>query len=138
MKKIILMLVALILTTGAFAQPGPRERREFNPEEMATRQVDRIKSTCEINEEQSKKLNELFLKQAKAQKEMMDKMAQGEPPTFDHEAMRKRIDEQNAAVKEILTAEQFEKYENMQKEMRGRRGPGGPNGFGGHGPSQNQ
>ena len=131
MKKIILMLVSMIFTTGLFAQApqdAQRQRREFNPEQMAARQVTRIKEACGIDEEQAKKLQELFLKQANEQKEIMEKMRQGERPEFNPEAMKKRMDEQNAAIKEILTAEQYEKYENVMKEMRGRRGFGGPNG----------
>ena len=128
MKKSILTLVVVMLSICSFAQQGPGQRREFNPEEMANRRVERIKQTCNISEEQETKLKELFLAQGKAMEEQR-KSAQdaSERPRFDREAMQKRMEEQNAAIKQILNEEQFAAYEKAQQEMRQRR-PGGMRG----------
>ena len=132
MKKIILAISIMLATVGAQAQG---QRREFNPEQNATRQADRIKETCKTNDEQYKKLYDLFLAEAKRQKAQMDSLraagAQGGGMrgNFDREAMQKRRDEQNAKIKAILTPEQYAAYEEAQKQMQERRRQGG--GFGG-------
>lgn len=132
MKKIILAISIMLATVGAQAQG---QRREFNPEQNATRQADRIKETCKTNDEQYKKLYDLFLAEANRQKAQMDSLraagAQGGGMrgNFDREAMQKRRDEQNAKIKAILTPEQYAAYEEAQKQMQERRRQGG--GFGG-------
>ncbi len=139
MKKLLIALVAMIITTGAFAQNqggqnGPRQRREFNPEEMATRRADRIKETCTLTDEQYKKVKEYYTEQGKAQQEQMKKMMESgqQGQQMDREAMMKEMEARRAAetkaIKEILTEEQFAKYEKAQKEMRPRGGQGGPRG----------
>lgn len=133
MKKIILAVSIMLATIGAQAQ-GPR--REFNPEQNATRQADRIKETCKTNDEQYKKLYDLFLAEANRQKAQMDSLraageqgGMGQRGNFNREAWQKRRDEQNAKIKAILTPEQYAAYEEAQKQMQERRRQGG--GFGG-------
>lgn len=130
MKKSILTLVVAMLSLTSFAQQGGGQRREFNPEEMANRRVEQIKQACKTTDEQNAKLQELFLKQSKEMQERMQAMREsGERPQFDREAMQKQREEQKAAVKAILTEEQFAAYEKLEQE----RGPrqGGGRGFGG-------
>ena len=55
----------------------------------------------------------------------------GGQPQFDREAFQKRQEAQRAAIKAILTPEQFEKYEKAESERRNRRGGFGGGGFGG-------
>ena len=98
---------------------------EFKPEDMAARQADRIKETCKIDDEQYKKVLDIFLKEAKEQQEMMKKMQAGEQPNFDPESFQKRREAQTKALKEILNEEQFAKYEKEQQEMRERMMQGG-------------
>ena len=136
MKKILFVIMALAISTCAFAQQPQRgQRREFKPEEMAQRQTDRIKEACQTNEKQTKALYGFFLRQAKAQQERFAKMQQGERPQQgnmeDFRAeMEKRQKAQNDTIKGILTKEQFAKYEKMQQEQRQRfgGGQGGPRG----------
>lgn len=136
MKKILFAIMALAISTCAFAQG---QRREFKPEDMAKRQADRIKETCKTNEKQDKALYGYFLRQAKRQQEEWAKMQQGERPQGSREdfraEMEKRQKAQNDTIKSILTKDQFAKYEKMQQEMR-NRGPqgGGPRGGGQGGP----
>lgn len=139
MKKLLIALVAMILTTGVFAQDqngqgGPRQRREFNPEEMATRRADRLKETLSLTDEQYKKIKEYYTEQGKAQQEQMKKMMEGgqQGQRMDREAMMKEMEARRAAetkaLKEILTEDQYKKYEEAEKEMRARFGQGGPRG----------
>ena len=63
MKKLVLMMMAVVFSLASFAQQGG-QRREFSPESMATRRADQVKEAAQLNDEQYKKVYELFLKQA--------------------------------------------------------------------------
>lgn len=137
MKKILLAVTILLASVSAMAQ-GQGQRREFNLEQNATRQADRIKETCKTSDEQYKKLYDLFLAEANRQKAQMDSLraagAQGGGMrgNFNREEMQKRRDEQAAKIKAILTPEQYAAYEEAQKQMQERRRErGGQGGFGG-------
>lgn len=124
MKKIIMTLLALVLTTGAFAQGFG----DFNPEDMAKMQVDRMKESYKLNDAQYNKLLKFF---KDSTKKMMDDMQNGGGQGgFDMEAMQKRMKAQNDTIKSVLTEEQFKAYEEDQKKMRERFQQGG-GGFGG-------
>ena len=136
MKKLFISMVAVLISLSSFAQQPGGQRREFKPEDTATRQADRMKETVKLSDEQYKKVYDLFLKQAKeSQARMQEAQEKGERPQFNREDMQKQRDAQNAAIKEILTAEQWEAYEKAQQERRGRQGQGGfgggQGGFGG-------
>ena len=63
MKKVLFAIMALAISTCAFAQQPQRgERREFKPEDMAQRQTERIKKACDTNEKQDKALYGYFLR----------------------------------------------------------------------------
>ncbi len=128
MKKIILSAIAMAMTMSMMAQ-GMGMRREFKPEEMATRQATEVKTTCNLSDEQYKAVYDLCLKNANRMKAVTDSIraAGGDfRQSFDREAMRKRNEEQNAALKAILTEEQFAAYEKAQAERRQRFGQGRP------------
>ena len=119
MKKLFLSLTILLTSLTISAQG----MRQFNPEDMAKRQVERIKEACATTDDQYKAIYDLFLAQTQVQKAEMDSlMASGQPPRFDREAMQKRREATNAEIKKILTPEQYAKYEEMQKARR-NRGP---------------
>ena len=140
MKKLFLTMMVAMISLTSFAQfgGGQGQRREFKPEDTATRRADQIKEAAKINDEQYKKVYDLFLKQAQEQQaKMKEAQEKGERPQFDREAMQKQQEATNAALKEILTAEQFAAYEKAQQERRQRGGgfgggrPGGQGGQGG-------
>ncbi len=127
-------MAACLVLASVSVQAQP-QRREFNPEQTATRQADRIKETCGTNDEQYKKLYDMFLAEANRQKAQMDSIrangGQGmQRGNFDREAWQKRQEESNAKIKAILTAEQYAKYEEAEKQRRERMGQRG-GGFGG-------
>lgn len=126
------MMVAMISLTS-FAQfgGGQGQRREIKPEDQATRRADQIKEAAKINDEQYKKVYDLFLKQAQEQQaRMKEAQEKGERPQFDRESMQKQQEATNAALKEILTEEQFAAYEKAQQERRQRGFGGGGQGGG--------
>jgi len=129
MKKIILAAFVMLASVVAHAQ-----QFQFNPEDMATRQATQIKEACNVDEDQYKKLYNLFLDQSKKMIAQMDSLrnaggGNGGFPRMDREAMQKRQDETNAKVKAILNEDQYKAYEEMLKKQRERRrqmGGGGP------------
>ena len=95
-----------------------------------------MKDSLQVNDEQYKKLYDLYLNQSKEMQKMMEDMQNGGgQPNFDMEAMQKRQKAQQDAIKAILTEEQWKKYDEMQQNMRRRMqamGGGFGGGFGGH------
>ena len=129
MKKFFLTLMVAVLALPSFAQQP--NGFQFKPEDMATRRADQVKEATKMNDEQYKKVYDLFLKQSK---DMQAKMAAGQNGgmQFNREEMQKQQDATNAALKEILGEEMYAAYEKAQKERRQRFGQGGPGGgFGG-------
>lgn len=139
MKKLVIAFVAMMITTCSFAQ-APQGgfgggMGQFNPEDMAKRQADQLKTTCELNDEQYKKVTEYYVEQSKAQMEQMQKMMQGGQGggQMDMQAMQKQMQErqeaQNKFLKGVLTEDQFKKYEAAQAERRRQfQGMGGGQG----------
>lgn len=130
MKKILLGLFALVVTTCAFAQMP-----QFNAEDMAKMRADRIKETCNTTDAQYKKLYDYFLKDTQKMMEQFQQNQGGGPGGFDMEAMQKRMEEEQKFIKSVLNEEQYKKYDEEQQRMRqggfgGFGGPGGSGGFG--------
>lgn len=132
MKKILFAAVALMFSVALFAQ-GPQrgERREFKPEEMATRMADGMKKELSLNDEQYKSVYNLYLKRGEEMKARRDKGQQGQQVDREarREEMKKQQEAMNAELKKILTPEQYTKFEEMQKkQQQQRRGQGSPRG----------
>lgn len=125
MKKILMAIVALMITTGAFAQGFGGG--QFNPEDMAKMQAQHIQEVCKTDTAQTRKITEYFVKSTK---EMMKAMQEGGQGGFDMEGFRKRQEAQTKFLKETLTEEQYKLYEEDQKKMMERFQQGG---FGGGG-----
>ncbi len=93
---------------------------QFNPEDMAKRQATTLKDSCQLNEEQYKKVLALYTEQSQ---EMMKQMQNGGGMGmggFDMEAMQKRQEAFNKKLKEVLTEEQYKRYTVMQENQRKR------------------
>ena len=155
MKKILLCFVAAMFATISFAQhPGApqRQQREFNPEEMAQRQTQRLNQALQLD---SIQLQAVFLinyadaltmqDSMNARRARMEKMrAEGKKPERVQpseeqikamkELQTQREQVRNEQMQQILTPEQYDKYLQMQEEQRERmrQGFGGrPGGRGG-------
>lgn len=125
MKKIIFSLMMAAISLTSLAQQGGGQRREFKPEDMATRRANQVKEAAQTTDEQYQKVYDLFLKQAQEhQARAKEAQEKGERPQFNREDMQKQREATEAALKEILTAEQYAAYEKAQKErmQRGNRG----------------
>ncbi|MBQ0141434.1 MAG: hypothetical protein KBT06_01325 [Prevotellaceae bacterium] len=134
MKKIIVALVALMMTTGAFAQGFGGG--QFNPEDMVKMQVSHINEVCKLDTAQTRKVTEYFTKSQKAMMEAFQNgggFGQGGDMGDIMKQMQKRQEEQTKFLKETLTEEQFKAYDEDQKKMREQMQQGGFGGFGGGG-----
>lgn len=123
MKKILVALVALLMTTGAFAQGFGGG--DFNPEDMVKRQVDHIKELCGLNDEQTKKISDYMTESQKKMMEEFQKAQQDGGGMPDMSGFQKRREEQTKFIKSVLTEEQFKKYDEDQKKMMERFQNGG-------------
>ena len=123
MKKILLVMMALLTMTTAMAQPSDRKApKKMTHQEMTTQMTSKLK----LNDAQKAKVVAL-------NKEYQDilmppeppKMADGsrpEPPKNGDKAMPKKPDSKHMAkrqeyekkLKQILTDEQYKNYQKMQ------------------------
>ena len=141
MKKILFCIVATMFATMTFAQhhgAPQRQQREFNPEEMAQRQTMRLHEALQLD---SVQLQAVFLinyadaltmqDSMNARRARMEKMrAEGKRPERVQpseeqvkammELQKQREEVRNEQMKQILNAEQYEKYLKMQEEQRNR------------------
>lgn len=111
-KSIITILAAVALLFGsAFTSRAQGPGFDFNPDEIVTMIVGQMKESLKLTDDQVKKVTEL----QKTQMANMQKMFEG--GNFDMEAMQKQMDEHKAAMKKVLTADQFKKWEEQQAQM---------------------
>lgn len=139
MKKIVLIALALV-TLQATAQKrdndGPRKDRgdrfeqfqKLSAEDIATLQTKKMTLELDLNTSQQKSIQKLNLENAKAMKAKMEarkaakENGDAEKPSQEDRVkmMNERLDEQialKAKMKDILNAEQYEKWEKSQKRM---------------------
>ncbi len=138
MKKFILL--CLILTgLNLMAQERPQRRSEMSSEEMATLGAKRMAMQLELNADQEAKLQKIYQDRFEEEKELRadrrDKMEEDREKIKEEMAERKEertklTAEYNEKIKEILTAEQYDKYLDLQKKreegrerMKQRRRP---------------
>lgn len=155
MKKILICIVAAMIATVSMAQERrgeQRQRREFNPEEIAVRQTNSLNEVLQLDSIQYQAIMLMNYADAitiqdsiKARRERQEKMRQeGKRPerTRPSEEQMKAMKElreqreqvRNEQMKAILTPEQYEKYvkytQEQSKKMRqggGQRGNRGGN-----------
>lgn len=143
MKKIILIALALVTIQVSAQDKGPENRKgnkmekgqrmsDFTPEEMAQLQTKKMTLDLDLTEAQQKKIEKINLENAKERKEKMEarqakkKDGTGEKPSKEERLamMNERLDKQmeiKQKMKQILNAEQFEKWEKNHAQKK--RGP---------------
>ena len=129
MKKFLFTIVALLLSASTFSQQP--QRREFKPEEMATRMADGMKKELNLNDEQYKSVYNLYLKRGEERNARREKGQQSQQVDREarREEMKKSQEALNAELQRILTSEQYSQYEEMlKKQQQQRRGQGNPRG----------
>ena len=136
MKKISLIL-ALLISVAALAQERKqmhkKDRIEMSSEEMATLKSKKMALKLDLDKNQQKELQNLFIEESEARKELMKerkaamadrKEAQTDSEDFKKkrfEMMNSRLDRQLAVQKKmkgILSAEQFETWKKSSSENK--------------------
>lgn len=130
MKKNLMLIALLLMSTLMFAQRGSHQggpKGKPNPEAMAARRADRMKTEVSLTDEQYTKVKAIFVKfsedQAKVRKDS----------TLTRDASREQtkqlMEATEAEVNKVLTPAQQTKwaeYKKTQQDRRGsRRGKGG-------------
>ncbi len=115
MKKLILTFVLLLTAAGLTFAQGPQAQGR-TPEERASMQVKHMNKQLALSAEQQPKVKEVMLARANkmdACKALTDKAAK-------RTKMKEAKDEADAALKTILSAEQFDKYVKLEAEQMGK------------------
>ena len=150
MKKTLFFVVSAMVATLSFAQAGrgqQPQRQQFNPEDMALRQTAQLHQALQLDSVQYQAIflmnyadavtmqDSINARRARAEKMQAEgkKMERTRPSEEQMKAMmetqKQREQVRNEQMKQILTAEQYEKYIKMQEEQRNRMRQG----FGGQG-----
>tara|TARA_R110002167_G_scaffold23281_4_gene82719 strand:- start:2902 stop:3369 length:468 start_codon:yes stop_codon:yes gene_type:complete len=146
MKKVILVtLLAIGFSALAQQREGRHQGHEMNnlsPEQMATLQTKQMTLALDLNAKQQGDIQKLNLERATARKAKMEahkalkESADAAKPTSEqrYAMQNERLDQQiahKAAMKKILTQEQYEKWGKMdhrkgkhRKGMKGKKSEG--------------
>jgi hypothetical protein len=124
MRQILsVVCVFILISVSVNAQPP---RGQYNPEDMAKRQTEQMKADLELSDEQVKTVGVINDKYSKKMGEAFQQSAGNREQM--RETMQKMRSEKNEELKEVLTAEQFDKHKKIEEqrmqEFRQRRGDG--------------
>lgn len=110
-------MLLILSATFTFAQRG---ERGGDPTERAKEQTVEMTEKLSLSAKQSEKVGEINLKYANKLKEARDANADGDWSTM-RETMTQIRQEQNAELKNVMTAAQFEQWEKILEERRSQR-----------------
>ena len=128
MKKMI-TAIFLLFSVAIFAQERRVGEEKNDSNEMASLTARRMAMQLDLNKDQEDKLQKLYFKRIESRQESKDKNLKAREEIKEARAdMREDRQETNeemkADLKEILTAEQFQKWEQLQeKRKQGRKAP---------------
>lgn len=133
MKKLALVVVlisGISLNAQRYGGDSPN-MKDLSPQEVATLQTKKMTLALDLDQKQQTKVQSLLLTNATERKNKMEERKankeEGNRPSKEERfAMQnERLDHmiaQKAAMKEILSQEQFEKWETMQeKRQKGKK-----------------
>jgi len=117
MKKLMMLAIALI-TSVSFAQEMKKER---SSEAIAQKKVEKMTAELNLNKEQQERIYELYKQKDYSHKSKLQKRNRGEvKDKADLERKKAEMSdkrkEHSAAMKEILTAEQYTKWKANKAE----------------------
>ena len=116
-KKLVVAM-ALVVSFGVSAQDRKEKLKNATPEERVEMRTDKMSEKLGLDENQKKKVKEIFAAQQKENAGVREEMkAEREKALAEKKAtMKKQHEELKAKLKPILTEEQFKKWEAMQNE----------------------
>jgi|SRR5690554_1330918 len=120
MKKLLIVVIALI-TSANFAQ---EKKKEHNSEAMAQKKVEKMTAELNLNKEQQGQIFELYKKKDYRHKSKFQKRNRDEVKKDKHERkkaeMNKKAEKHKAAMKEILTPEQYTRWNELKSERKNK------------------
>lgn len=135
MKKVLFICtMVLICSIGAFAQ-GNRGNNRANMQERMKERIENYVKELKLDTKKAAEFKKVLTESSeKMQKEMASARESGNQ---DREAMREKMtklnNERDAAVKKVLSADEYKKYQEILKKEQEQRGQGRPGGQGGGG-----
>lgn len=108
------MSAIMLICAPSFAQDKAQHK---TPEEKAKMMSDKMKTELVLNDEQYQKVQEINLDFATKTKDIKK---EGTDKTAWADKIKPIEDERTAALKEVLTPEQFAKYESIKDNMKGK------------------
>ncbi|TLX70936.1 DUF4890 domain-containing protein [Labilibacter sediminis] len=121
MKSLLFGLIT-VLAFGLSSSVMAQGNKGGTPEERAQKQTEQMKTSLQLDEEQSAKVAELNLKYIKKRNHVR------KDNSGDKEGMRAAMSqlnkERNAEFKEVLTEEQYQKFLKREEAMKKKRAQG--------------
>ena len=119
MRKVVFVLIALIAFNAQAQSKGSQNKSKMTPEEMATKRTDQMTKDLDLTETQQKDVLALNLKNAETFSKFRGKkrsdFSEEERKEMRSKMKAAQVENQNA-MKEILTDEQYTAWDKMQKE----------------------
>ncbi|GAF04443.1 DUF4890 domain-containing protein [Saccharicrinis fermentans] len=120
MKQLIFSLIAILAISFSVEAQRPQKGKMGTPEEMAQKQTERMKESLNLSDEQEAKVKSINLEFAEKQQELVNSSSGDR--TAMRESMKTIREDKKAALKKVLTDEQYKKMETQEKETGERRG----------------
>lgn len=115
MKKIALFIfvIGLLFSYNSIAQQNPT----MNPEEMINMQMEKIKTTLDLDNLETILVKNILLKYTKERMELRNQNLEREVMIEKNKEISTKQEEE---LTEILSEEQLEKYKKLQEEFKNR------------------
>lgn len=113
--KWILSLGLLVFTSSLFAQEGKRER---NPEQMAQKRAEKMRTELSLNDSQTAQLSTLFMETHKKRVAVKNGNLDENQRKAEMKNIRKSMDND---LRKILSDDQYALYQEKKKEKKANR-----------------
>lgn len=126
MKKLMILAIALVTSIGFAQERSAKTEKEWNPEKMAQKKVEKMTSELNLTEAQQKQVYALYMEKSKERKSKMAKKDKSKAKTEKLSTERKeKMSEKHQAysekMKAILTPEQFAKWKESKSGDKSKR-----------------
>jgi Spy/CpxP family protein refolding chaperone len=118
MKKLVIIMLALVFTISAFAQEA-KSKEQRNPADLAAKRSDVLKTKLGLTDDQRAKVYTALLERITKKQEIKAKYANDE--TAEKKEMKSVNQSFQASMKQILTPEQFAKLKDLQEENKNNK-----------------
>ncbi len=121
MKKQIILAVMILMSVSAFAQDPPHPPHPPRPEDRMKHSKEMLQQELKLNPTQMQKVEAAFAAFFEGADKIRKDNPPPPPPPMDPKvkaSLEKLEKERDAAIKAVLTPEQYEKYKKATERMR--------------------